>query len=143
MMEYQLRVCASSTLLLQLVFFTLLSSASDYSQNFRIFDIFCNKDFRIFDSFGKKDFRIFDNFGKKDFRAFRKRANEEYAAALQWAWTMMGVEPAVPNPKEPEPPKPQNVDIDKMPTTIPLPHGEVVVEPAKTAPSSSPYWYAT
>ena len=41
-----------------------------------------------------------------EYAAFRKKANEEYAKAAGHAWTKIGVEPAIPKPKEPEPPKP-------------------------------------
>ncbi len=50
----------------------------------------------------------------------------------------MGVEPAVPKPKEPAPPRPQRADIEKLPTTVPLPQGEVVVPPVKVEPLPLP-----
>lgn len=73
-----------------------------------------------------------------EYAAFRKKANEEYAAAIQQAWLKMGVEPAVPKPKEPAPPRPPRVQIDKLPTTRPLPQGEVVTPPAKIEPVPLP-----
>ena len=85
--------------------------------------------------------RQYDDARKKaesEYAAFRKRANEEYAAALQRGWDMMGVEPAVPKPNEPAPPRPQKVQIDKMPTSEPLPQGEVVLTPVKPAPVPLP-----
>ena len=35
-----------------------------------------------------------------EYAAFRKKANEEYAKAAGHAWTKIGVEPAIPKPKE-------------------------------------------
>lgn len=73
-----------------------------------------------------------------EYAAFRKKANEEYAAAVQRSWLKMGVEPAVPKPKEPAPPRPPRVQVDKLPTTLPLPQGEVVAPPAKIDPVPLP-----
>ncbi|MBO4281810.1 MAG: hypothetical protein J5873_01270 [Bacteroidales bacterium] len=73
-----------------------------------------------------------------EYAAFRKKANEEYAEAVRKAWQQMGVEPAIPKPKEPEPPRPPAPSPDKQPTTDPLPQAEVVplpeVKPAVPAP---------
>lgn len=74
---------------------------------------------------------------EEEFAAFRQKANEEYAAAVQQAWAQMGVQPAIPKPKEPEPPKPPKPPVDKIPTTIPLPQGEVT-PPAKLDPVPLP-----
>ncbi|MBR3411164.1 MAG: hypothetical protein IKG81_00535 [Bacteroidales bacterium] len=73
-----------------------------------------------------------------EYAAFRKRANEEYAAAAGHAWTKIGVEPAIPKPKEPEPPKPPEPQPNKKPSTDPLPKGEVVTPPIKADPVPSP-----
>ena len=70
----------------------------------------------------------YDDARKKaeaEYAAFRKKANEEYAAAVKKAWQQMGVQPAVPKPKEPEPPQPPAPEPDKEPSTEPLPQGEV------------------
>lgn len=83
----------------------------------------------------------YDDARKKaeaEYAAFRKRANEEYAAAVQEAWTRMGLEPAVPKPKEPAPPRPPKPQVDKLPTTVPLPQGEVIAPPAKIDPVPLP-----
>lgn len=74
---------------------------------------------------------------EEDFAAFRQKANEEYAAAVRQAWAQMSVEPAVPKPKEPEPPKPPQPPVDKIPTTNPLPQGEVML-PAVLDPVPMP-----
>lgn len=74
---------------------------------------------------------------EEEFAAFRQKANEEYAAAVQQAWAQMGVQPAIPKPKEPEPPRPPKPPVDKIPTTIPLPQGEVT-PPAKLDPVPLP-----
>ena len=73
-----------------------------------------------------------------EYAAFRQRANEEYAAAVQQAWAMMGVQPAVPKPKEPPPPRQPKPQLDKMPTTTPLPQGEVVLPPTRLDPVPLP-----
>ena len=73
-----------------------------------------------------------------EYAAFRKKANEEYAAAVQRAWQQMGVEPAVPKPKEPAPPRPQKPPQDEKPTTDPLPKGDVVPQPQETDPVPLP-----
>lgn len=73
-----------------------------------------------------------------EYAAFRKKANEEYAKAAGHAWTKIGVEPAIPKPKEPEPPKPPEPQPDKKPTTNPLPKGEVVTPPIKSDPVPPP-----
>lgn len=73
-----------------------------------------------------------------EYAAFRKKANEEYAKAAGHAWSKMGVEPAIPKPKEPEPPKPPQPQPDKKPSTNPLPKGEVVTPPYQGRPYSSP-----
>lgn len=72
-----------------------------------------------------------------EYAAFRQRANEEYAAAVRQAWAQMGVQPAIPKPKEPEPPKPPKPPVDKIPTTTPLPQSEVT-PPAKLDPVPLP-----
>ena len=73
-----------------------------------------------------------------EYAAFRKKANEEYAEAVRKAWQQMGVEPAIPKPKEPEPPHPAAPVPDKQPTTDPLPQAEVEqlleVKPAVPTP---------
>lgn len=74
---------------------------------------------------------------EEEFAAFRQKANEEYAAAVRQAWAQMGVQPAIPKPKEPEPPRPPKPPVDKIPTTIPLPQGEVT-PPAKLDPVPLP-----
>jgi hypothetical protein len=73
-----------------------------------------------------------------EYAAFRQRANEEYAAAVQRAWAKMGVEPAVPKPKEPAPPRPPKPTPDKIPTTTPLPQSDVVPVPPKPEPVPLP-----
>lgn len=93
---------------------------------------------------------------EEEYAAFRKRANEQYAAAMQRAWQRMGVEPAVPKPKEPAPPRVPKPPVDKLPTTIPLPQAEVVPpvvlppaplppipEPTPTAPTMQVPFYGT
>lgn len=85
--------------------------------------------------------RQYDDSRKKaeeEYAAFRKKANEEYAAAVQRAWRQMGVEPAVPKPQEPEPPKPPKPQPDKIPTTKPLPQGELVLPPNRITPTPPP-----
>ena len=74
---------------------------------------------------------------EEEYAAFRKRANEQYAAALQRAWQRMGVQPAVPKPKEPAPPRPPKPPVDKLPSTNPLPQAEVV-PPAVLPPAPLP-----
>lgn len=73
-----------------------------------------------------------------EYAAFRKKANEEYAAAVQQAWTKMGVEPAVPKPQEPKPPKPPKPVPGRMPSSVPLPQGEVVLPPINITPTPLP-----
>lgn len=74
---------------------------------------------------------------EEEYAAFRKRANEQYAAAMQRAWQRMGVQPAVPKPKEPAPPRPPKPPVDKLPSTNPLPQAEVV-PPAVLPPAPLP-----
>lgn len=93
---------------------------------------------------------------EEEYAAFRKRANEQYAAAMQRAWQRMGVQPAVPKPKEPAPPRPPKPPVDKLPSTNPLPQAEVVPPavlppaplppipaPAPTAPTMQVPFYGT
>ena len=93
---------------------------------------------------------------EEEYAAFRKRANEQYAAAMQRAWQRMGVQPAVPKPKEPAPPRPPKPPMDKLPSTNPLPQAEVVPPavlppaplppipaPAPTAPTMQVPFYGT
>ena len=75
---------------------------------------------------------------EEEYAAFRKKANEEYAAAMQQAWTKMAVQPAEPKPVEPKPPKPFKPAPDKMPSSVALPQGEVVLPPASIAPTPLP-----
>ncbi len=83
----------------------------------------------------------YDDARKKaeaEYAAFRKKANEEYAAAVKKAWQQMGVQPAVPKPKEPEPPQPPAPEPDKEPSTEPLPQGEVKPLPVPPPPVPAP-----
>ena len=73
-----------------------------------------------------------------EYAAFRKKANEEYAAAVQQAWVRMGEQPAVPAPKEPVPPTPPKPMPDRMPSSVPLPQGEVELPPVKIEPVPAP-----
>lgn len=85
--------------------------------------------------------RQYDDARKKaeaEYAAFRKKANEEYAEAVKKAWQQMGVQPAVPKPKEPEPPRPPAPVPDKEPTTDPLPQGEVEPLPEVKPPVPAP-----
>ena len=75
---------------------------------------------------------------EEEYAAFRKKANEEYAAAVQRAWAQMGVTPAVPKPQEPEPPRPPKPIPGRMPSSVPLPQGEVVLPPTNITPTPLP-----
>ena len=94
-----------------------------------------------YDKYKQQHQRQYDDARKKaevEYAAFRKRANEEYAAAVRQEWTRMGVKPAVPKPKEPAPPRPPKPQIDKIPSTVPLPQGEVVPLPKLIDPVPLP-----
>lgn len=70
----------------------------------------------------------FDDARKRaeaEYAAFRKKANAEFAVAMQRDWRHMGVEPAIPKPKEPAPPRPSKPPVDQTPIGTPLPKGEV------------------
>lgn len=84
------------------------------------------EEFEAFKKQAQSDFASFKSKAQREYAAFRKKANEEYAEALKQAWQRMGVEPAMPKPKEPEPPRPPAPVPDKVPTTEPLPQSEVV-----------------
>ena len=73
-----------------------------------------------------------------EYAAFRKKANEEYVEAVRRAWQQMGVEPALPKPKEPAPPRPPKPQVDKLPTTVPLPQDDVVPVAPKLPPAPVP-----
>ena len=73
-----------------------------------------------------------------EYAAFRKKANEEYAAAMERAWQLMGVQPAVPKPKEPAPPVPPAPKPDAVPPTVPLPQAPVQPPAPKEEPVPTP-----
>lgn len=83
----------------------------------------------------------FDDARKRaeaEYAAFRKRANAEFAAAMQRDWRQMGVEPAIPKPKEPAPPRPSKPPVDQTPISTPLPKGEVKPPVRKVEPVPLP-----
>ncbi|MBQ0016574.1 MAG: hypothetical protein KBT04_06285 [Bacteroidales bacterium] len=68
---------------------------------------------------------------QQEYAEFRRKANEEYAASLSQGWKQTSTLPPVLPPKaEPKPARQPMAPIQKIPSAISLPYGEVVNLPA-------------
>lgn len=63
----------------------------------------------------------------EEFRAYRDRVNAEYADFMRRSWTREEVQPAMPLPKRPEPPKPVVKNPVVIPEFEPIPFEDIVI----------------